>query len=169
MKVVLDTNVLLSGLMFPDGAPGRVVAAWREARFELVVSVHQLAEIGRALAYPKIRRILDWDERRIEQWLERIKGVRVHRAGLLHKRLLKRDPKEHHEIIEFKVFTFEGQIARARTEIEWAKTGLRLIDKLEQEWKRGLHKSPLRKKAAARATPARAAPSKRRPARSPRA
>ena len=50
MKVVLDTNVLLSGLMFPDGAPGRVVAAWREARFDLIVSIHQLAEIGRALA-----------------------------------------------------------------------------------------------------------------------
>jgi putative PIN family toxin of toxin-antitoxin system len=72
MKVVLDTNVLLSGLMFPDGAPGHVVAAWREARFELVVSVHQLAEIGRALAYPKIRRVLDWDDRRIEQFIRQL-------------------------------------------------------------------------------------------------
>ena len=72
MKVVLDTNVLLSGLMFPDGAPGRVVAAWREARFELVISVHQLAEIGRALAYPKIRRILDWEDRHIEQFIRQL-------------------------------------------------------------------------------------------------
>ena len=72
MKVVLDTNVLLSGLMFPDGAPGRIVAAWREARFELVISVHQLAEIGRALAYPKIRRILNWDDRRIEQFIRQL-------------------------------------------------------------------------------------------------
>jgi putative PIN family toxin of toxin-antitoxin system len=72
VKVVLDTNVLLSGLMFPDGAPGRLVAAWREARFELVVSVHQLAEIARALAYPKIRRILAWDDRRIEQFIRQL-------------------------------------------------------------------------------------------------
>lgn len=72
MRVVLDTNVLLSGLMFPDGAPGRVVAAWREARFELVISVHQLAEIGRTLAYPKIRRILDWDDRAIEQFIRQL-------------------------------------------------------------------------------------------------
>lgn len=72
MRVVLDTNVLLSGLMFPDGAPGRVVAAWREARFDLVISVHQLAEIGRALAYPKIRRILGWDDRRIEQFIRQL-------------------------------------------------------------------------------------------------
>ena len=72
MKVVLDTNVLLSGLMFPDGAPGRVVAAWRQARFDHVMSVPQLAEIGRALAYPKIQRVLGWDDRRIEQFIRQI-------------------------------------------------------------------------------------------------
>ena len=72
MKVVLDTNVLLSGLMFPDGAPGRIVGAWLNARFELVISVHQLAEIGRSLAYPKIRRILGWDDRRIEQFIRQL-------------------------------------------------------------------------------------------------
>jgi len=72
VKVVLDTNVLLSGLMFPDGAPGRVVAAWRQARFDLVMSVPQLAEIGRALAYPKIQRVLGWDDRRIEQFIRQL-------------------------------------------------------------------------------------------------
>jgi len=72
VKVVLDTNVLLSGLMFPDGTPGRVVAAWHGARFDLAISVHQLAEIGRALAYPKIRRILDWDDTRIEQFIRQL-------------------------------------------------------------------------------------------------
>src|SRR6266850_8512845 len=72
VKFVLGTNVLLSGLMLPDGAPGRVVAAWREARFDLVISVHQLAEIGRTLAYPKIRRILDWDGQRIEQFIRQL-------------------------------------------------------------------------------------------------
>lgn len=72
MRVVLDTNVLLSGLMFPDGAPGRVVGAWREGRFDLVISIHQLAEIGRTLAYPKIRRILGWDDERIERFIRQL-------------------------------------------------------------------------------------------------
>ena len=72
MKLVLDTNVLLSGLIFPNGAPGRVVAAWRQARFDLVMSVPQLAEIGRALAYPKIQRVLGWDDRRIEQFIRQL-------------------------------------------------------------------------------------------------
>jgi putative PIN family toxin of toxin-antitoxin system len=72
VRVVLDTNVILSGLMSPQGAPGRIMAAWRDARFKVVISVHQLAEIGRALAYPKIRRILGWDDQRIEQFIRQL-------------------------------------------------------------------------------------------------
>ena len=72
MKVVLDTNVLLSGLMFPEGIPGRILAAWAEARFEVVLSLDQLAEIGRVLEYPKIRRKLGWDAERIELFIKQL-------------------------------------------------------------------------------------------------
>ena len=70
MKVVLDTNVLISGFMSPGGAPGRIVGAWFDAQFDVVTSREQLGEIARVLAYPKIRRILKWDEQRIEQFVE---------------------------------------------------------------------------------------------------
>lgn len=70
MKVVLDTNVLVSGLMFPGGVPGRIVEAWFDARFDVVSSREQLEEIARVLAYPKIRRVLGWDDRRIELFVE---------------------------------------------------------------------------------------------------
>ena len=72
MKVVLDTNVLLSGLMFPEGAPGRIIAAWVEARFEVAFSLDQLAEIGRVLEYPKIRRKLGWDDQQIELFIKQL-------------------------------------------------------------------------------------------------
>ena len=72
MKVVLDTNVLLSGLMAPAGAPGRIVSAWVEHRFDVALSLHQLAEIGRVLEYPKIRRKLGWDDQQIEQFIKQI-------------------------------------------------------------------------------------------------
>ena len=72
MKVVLDTNVLLSGLMVPEGTPGRIVAAWFDARFEVAMSLDQLAEIGRVLEYPKIRRKLGWDEERIELFIKQL-------------------------------------------------------------------------------------------------
>ena len=72
MKVVLDTNVLLSGLMFPEGTPGRIVAAWVEARFEVALSLDQLAELGRVLEYPKIRRKLGWDDEQIELFIKQL-------------------------------------------------------------------------------------------------
>ena len=37
MKVVVDTNVFVSGVFF-GGPPGDVLAAWRDKRIELVVS-----------------------------------------------------------------------------------------------------------------------------------
>jgi putative PIN family toxin of toxin-antitoxin system len=72
VRVVLDTNVILSGLMYPDSIPGRIVMAWREGRFDIVTSVEQLAEIGRTLAYPKIRKVLGWDDGRIGQFLRQM-------------------------------------------------------------------------------------------------
>ena len=46
MKVVLDTNVLISGIFF-SGAPARILAAWADRRFELVASVEVLTEYRR--------------------------------------------------------------------------------------------------------------------------
>lgn len=72
MRVVLDTNVLVSGLMFPQSVPGRAVAAWREGRFDLVLPLAQLEEIGRVLAYPKIRKVLQWDDEAIGRFLKQL-------------------------------------------------------------------------------------------------
>ncbi len=55
MRVVLDVNVLVSALLSRAGAPGRLIAVWLAGAFELVVSEELLAELGRALAYPKLR------------------------------------------------------------------------------------------------------------------
>ena len=49
MKVVLDTNVLISGVFF-SGLPARILAAWADSRFELVASVEVLAEYRRVAA-----------------------------------------------------------------------------------------------------------------------
>jgi len=72
VRVILDTNVLVSGLMYPKSLPGSAVAAWREGRFDLVVPLAQLEEIGRVLAYPKIRRILQWDDETIGRFLRQL-------------------------------------------------------------------------------------------------
>ncbi len=52
--------------------PGRIVAAWGEARFEVALSLDQLAEISRVLEYPKIRRKLGWDDQQIELFIKQL-------------------------------------------------------------------------------------------------
>jgi len=46
MKVVLDTNVLISGIFF-SGTPSRILVAWADGQFELLVSVEILSEYHR--------------------------------------------------------------------------------------------------------------------------
>jgi len=58
MRAVLDVNVLISALLSRSGAPARVVLAWQQGAFELVVSPALLDEFARALAYPKVRRFV---------------------------------------------------------------------------------------------------------------
>ena len=55
MRVVLDTNVLLSGLAYPASVPGRVVAAWRSGSLEVVLSHFILEELRRVLPRLKHR------------------------------------------------------------------------------------------------------------------
>lgn len=58
MRVVLDTNVLLSALISPHGAPDTIYRAWRSAKFDIVTSTTQLDELRRASRYPKFKSIL---------------------------------------------------------------------------------------------------------------
>lgn len=53
MRVVLDTNVLLSGLAYPGSAPGKIVSAWRHGALEVVLSHFVLDELRRVL--PRLR------------------------------------------------------------------------------------------------------------------
>lgn len=54
MRAVLDPNVIISGLLSASGPPARLLEAWTRGAFELVVSQSLLAELERALGYPKV-------------------------------------------------------------------------------------------------------------------
>ena len=53
---VLDTNVLISGMINPNGAPGRIVDLLREGVIELVVDDRILDEYVRVLRRPCFRK-----------------------------------------------------------------------------------------------------------------
>jgi uncharacterized protein len=61
-RVVLDTNVVLSALVFGGGATARVRQAWQAGRLRPLASTATAQELMRVLAYPKFK--LSADEQR---------------------------------------------------------------------------------------------------------
>jgi uncharacterized protein len=55
LRVVLDTNVLVSGLAYPESVPGRIVNAWHQGALGVVLSRYILDEMVRVL--PRLARI----------------------------------------------------------------------------------------------------------------
>lgn len=58
MRVVLDTNVLLSALISSQGTSDTIYRAWRIDKFQLITATAQLDELRRVSRYPKFKEIL---------------------------------------------------------------------------------------------------------------
>ena len=55
MRVVLDTNILLSALINRHGTPAQLITGWRERRYDLITSTEQLIELGDVARRPVLR------------------------------------------------------------------------------------------------------------------
>lgn len=64
MRAVLDPNVIASAVLSRGGTPAKLLRAWLDGGYELVVSAAVLAELERVLGYPKIARRVSADEAR---------------------------------------------------------------------------------------------------------
>ena len=58
MRVILDTNILLSGLIAPVGVPGRLIDSWLDRRFTLISHPLQLDEFRAVSRRDKIRALV---------------------------------------------------------------------------------------------------------------
>jgi DNA-binding PadR family transcriptional regulator len=69
-----------------------------------------------------------------ERWLGNWESMRQSLADgsdpTAAERLASHPAHEHERIVAFKVFAYEGLIARAHMEIAWARSGLELLDRL---------------------------------------
>ena len=55
MRVILDTNILVSALLSTGSLPAQLLSHWRLGRFTLLCCEEQLDELRRVTHYPKIR------------------------------------------------------------------------------------------------------------------
>jgi putative PIN family toxin of toxin-antitoxin system len=86
-RVVIDSNVLISARLSPRGSPGRMLAAWLDGRFELIVSPALLAELGGVLERPKFRRWLTVEEARAFVQMLHVSAT-----------VLNDPPQQHHDL-----------------------------------------------------------------------
>ena len=67
LRVVIDTNVIVSGILSRSGAPAAILDAWRERRFLLLSSPDIVAEVRSVLRYPRIQKKYPLSDEDIDQ------------------------------------------------------------------------------------------------------
>jgi putative PIN family toxin of toxin-antitoxin system len=55
LRVVLDTNILVSAIAYPGSTPGRIFSAWQSGQLDVVLSRYILDEMERVL--PRFARV----------------------------------------------------------------------------------------------------------------
>lgn len=77
LRVVLDTNVVLSALVFGGGAAGRVRRAWQHGAVLPLASTATVKELVRVLAYPKFCLSQAEQDELLADYLPYTKTVRI--------------------------------------------------------------------------------------------
>ena len=80
-RVVLDTNVVLSALLFAEGRLAPLRHAWRDARCHPLVSTVTATELMRALSYPKFKVSADEQHELLADYLPFCETVRMPSAS----------------------------------------------------------------------------------------
>ncbi len=68
MRVMIDTNVVLSGVAYPASVPGQVMRLWQSGSLQAVVSEYLLDEMTRLL--PKMTAKLGWAKQERHDYVE---------------------------------------------------------------------------------------------------
>ena len=77
MRVVLDTNVIVSAFLSPRGAPAQVLQSFRQGVFDMLVSPAILREYRAALRYDRVRKVHKLTEAQLESALEDLQAVAI--------------------------------------------------------------------------------------------
>ena len=81
IRAVLDANVVVSGILSENGTPAKILKAWYEDRFHLVVSPAILGEFRRVLQYPRIARRHHWSASQVREFLEDLASLAIRTSG----------------------------------------------------------------------------------------
>jgi putative PIN family toxin of toxin-antitoxin system len=95
LKVVLDTNVLVSAYLVPGGKPARILSLARQGKLTICLSPPILSEVKQTLLRPKLQKIHKATAKEIERFLKALTSVVVMTAGTEEVDAVKDDPDDN--------------------------------------------------------------------------
>jgi hypothetical protein len=95
IKVVLDTNELVSAVIKSGGLPDQIVQAWRDDKFEMVLSPAMLAELARVLRYPRLRKLHGWTDAQVDVFVDGLRAAATVVAGDVEVSVVADDPDDN--------------------------------------------------------------------------
>lgn len=95
MRVVMDTNVIVSAFLSSSGAPAQALAYLQEGRVDLLVSQPILDEYLRALGYPQVQARHGLDNAALEQVVNDLRAVAILVEPNESLELVEQDPADN--------------------------------------------------------------------------
>ena len=105
IRVVLDTNLLVSALGNPRGAPAKILESWRLGDIAVVSSEAILDEVRRVMEYPKVRKFLHLKAEEIEGFIDELREFCLIVPGDLEVSVIEED----HSDDKFLACALEGE------------------------------------------------------------
>ena len=99
LKVVIDTNVLVSAIITQRGNAAKILKAWKNKKIKVIVSPKILEEIREVIFRPKIKRLSFWTDEQRKQLLEDLINISFLVPGSLKLRVIPEDPPDDKFII----------------------------------------------------------------------
>ncbi len=96
LRAVLDTNVIVSGAITPQGIPFQLLRAWRAREWNLIISPHILDEVRQVLNSPKIAPVYALTHQDITDLIELLQARAVVVRGALTIPRIARDCEDDH-------------------------------------------------------------------------
>lgn len=95
LKTVIDTNLFVSSIINKSGIPAKLLQAWRDHDFLLIVSDQMLEEMGRVLQYPHIKNNYNLKDDDIAKVIDTIERLAVVLDDVEEVDVISKDPDDN--------------------------------------------------------------------------
>lgn len=95
MIIVLDTNVIVSAVLSPEGKSAEIIRHWEAVEFEVAISPALLQELQRALSYDRVRKYTRFTAEELEAFLEYFRSSAINIDPQVILEVIEKDPDDN--------------------------------------------------------------------------